>query len=138
MEKIDPRTLETHSFDWGIIKWLVTPHQTPDATFTVGEVVLLPGEAHARHNHPESEEVLYILSGEGQQMVNDNTPFVISAGDSLHIPAGIYHATVNTGWAPLRFIAIYNPGGPEQVLTGLPDFVAIPPEEVVHLVRQNR
>lgn len=135
MTRIDPNSQPTDSFDWGIIKWFVTPSITPNAQVTFGEVVLLPGKGHERHNHPESEEILYILSGSGEQMVNDEAPFPVHAGDVIYIPTGVYHATMNTGWAPLRLLALYNPGGAELPLKDLPDYRQIPAGQAVKLVR---
>jgi oxalate decarboxylase/phosphoglucose isomerase-like protein (cupin superfamily) len=109
MSTVDPSKLETQTFDWGVIKWLVSPDLNPGANITFGQVVLLPGEGHTRHNHPTSEEILYVLSGTGEQMVDDR-------------PTAIYHSTVNTGWEPLVLLAIYNPGGAERELRNLPDF----------------
>ena len=126
---IDRATIPTHSFAWGAIKWFVTPTTTPGARLTFGEVLVMPGKGHSRHNHPEAEEVLYILSGEGEQMVGDGEPFPIRAGDVLYIPAGVYHATLNTGWEPMRLIAIYNPGGAELALKELDDFQETPAGE---------
>jgi len=96
---------------------------------TVGEVVLLPGQGHDRHNHPNSEEVLYVLSGEGEQMLDDEAPFPVRSGDMIYVPTGVFHSTLNTGWSPLRLLAIYNPGGPERDLEGLPDFRDLKPGE---------
>ena len=36
---------------------------------------------------------------------------------------------ITVGWEPPRAIAIYNPGGPEQELQGLPDFRQLEPGE---------
>ena len=132
---IDRTTLPTHSFEWGAIKWLVSPSTTPGAQMTFGEVMLLPGKGHTRHNHPDAEEVLYILSGEGEQMVNDEVPFPVRAGDVLYISAGVFHSTINTGWEPIRLIAIYNPGGSELGLAELPDHPETPAGETLGLVR---
>jgi len=126
MGPIDPRSLPTQSLEWGAIKWYVSPAHTAGAVMACGEVVLLPGRGHERHNHPESEEILYILSGEGEQMVDDGAPFPVRAGDTIYIPRASFHATINTGWTPLRLLAIYNPGGPEQALRELPDFREVP------------
>jgi oxalate decarboxylase/phosphoglucose isomerase-like protein (cupin superfamily) len=52
MTSVDVDKLATHSFDWGIIKWLVSPDQNPGAKITFGEVILMPGQGHTRHNHP--------------------------------------------------------------------------------------
>ncbi len=126
MGPIDPRRLPTQSLEWGAIKWYVSPAHTAGAVMACGEVVLLPGKGHERHNHPDSEEILYILSGEGEQMVDDGAPFPVRAGDAIYIPRAIFHSTINTGWTPLRLLAIYNPGGPEQALRELPDFREVP------------
>jgi oxalate decarboxylase/phosphoglucose isomerase-like protein (cupin superfamily) len=130
MGPIDPRRLPTQSLEWGAIKWYVSPAHTAGAVMACGEVVLLPGKGHERHNHPDSEEILYILSGEGEQMVDDGAPFPVRAGDTIYIPRAIFHSTINTGWTPLRLLAIYNPGGPEQALRELPDFREVPADEV--------
>jgi hypothetical protein len=80
MAAINLDSVPTHSFDWGVIKWMVSPDQTPGAKITFGEVVLLPGQGHIRHNHPHSEEILYVLSGSGEQMVDDKPSFAVRAG----------------------------------------------------------
>lgn len=122
MQAVDPNALPTQTFDWGAIKWFVTPELTEGAGITFGEVVLQPGRGHDRHNHPESEEILYVLSGEGKQMLDDREPFDVKPGDTIYVPTGVFHSTRNTGWEPMRLLALYNPGGPEKVLEGLPDF----------------
>ena len=124
MNAIDPSSKPVQSFDWGVIKWYVTPDDTDGASLTFGEVVLLPGKGHDRHNHPDAEEVLYVLAGEGDQMLDDGgeNTFPIKAGDTIYVPTAMFHSTVNTGWQTLRLLALYNPGGAEKALRGLPDF----------------
>jgi quercetin dioxygenase-like cupin family protein len=86
MGAVDLARVATRSFDWGVIKWMVSPDQTPGVKITFGEVVLLPGQGHVRHNHPFSEEILYILSGVGEQMVDDKPPFEVRCGDTILYP----------------------------------------------------
>ncbi len=126
MKQIDPSSIPTQSLEWGAIKWYVAPETTPGAQMSFGEVVLLPRQGHDRHNHPASEEVLYVLSGEGMQTLNDGEPFPVKAGDTIYVPAALFHSTVNTGWAPLRLLAVYNPAGPEKELEDLPGFQKLP------------
>ena len=76
---IDRAQQPTYTFAWGATKWLVTPSTTPGAKLTFGEVVLLPGKGHERHNHEGAEEVLYVLSGEGTQTVADGEPFAVGS-----------------------------------------------------------
>jgi oxalate decarboxylase/phosphoglucose isomerase-like protein (cupin superfamily) len=132
---IDRDAIPTETYEWGAMKWLVTPSNNPGAALTFGEVVVMPGKGHTRHNHPDAEEVLYFLSGEGEQTLADGDPFLVRAGDVLYIPTGVFHSTINIGWEPLRVIAIYNPGGPEIGLRQLEDFREVPVGEIAGWVR---
>lgn len=135
--QIDRAALPTDTFDWGAMKWLVTPSTTPGATMTFGEVLVMPGKGHTRHNHPDAEEVIYVVSGEGEQMLNDEAPFAVRAGDTLFIPVGVFHSTLNTGWEPMRLLVVYNPGGPEVGLRELEGFVQVPVGETAGWSREG-
>jgi oxalate decarboxylase/phosphoglucose isomerase-like protein (cupin superfamily) len=132
---IDPEALPTMSFEWGLIKPLVARANTEDAGVSVMHVVLLPGQGHERHNHPDADEVLYILTGTGEQMVDDEQTFPVRPGQAVWIPRGQFHSTVNTSWEPLTILAIYAPAGAEEALTTLPDYREIPAGEVPGLGR---
>ena len=132
---IDPSALPTMSFDWGVIKPLVATDNTEDPDVSLMHVVLLPGQGHERHNHPDADEILYILSGEGEQMVDDSQTFPVRAGQAVWIPKEAFHSTVNTGWEPLILLAIYAPAGAEQVLKTLPDYRELAAGEAPGLVR---
>ncbi|MDQ6720649.1 MAG: cupin domain-containing protein [Candidatus Dormibacteraeota bacterium] len=132
---VDPNKVATQTFDWGLIKPLVAKANTQNPAMSMLHVVLLPGKGHDRHNHPDADEILYILAGHGDQMVDDGKPFAVTAGQAVFIPTGAFHSTINTGWEPLTLLAIYGPAGAEEALRGLPDFREIPPGEVAGLVR---
>jgi len=58
--------LLTHqSIDWEKIHFLSEPAVTHANRFSFGVVELSQGKGHARHNHPGSEEIIYVVSGEG-------------------------------------------------------------------------
>jgi oxalate decarboxylase/phosphoglucose isomerase-like protein (cupin superfamily) len=126
---VRPSDVETQQFPWGTLKWLNTPEVTGASEFSTGVVQLDPGKGHERHDHPDSEEVLYVVSGEGTQTVADEE-FDIAAGDLVQIPAGVEHSTVNTAWEPLKLIAVYGPPGPEDVLAEHPDCEIVPAGEL--------
>jgi len=131
---VDPSTIPTQTFDWGIIKPLVAQANTDSPAMSLLHVVLLPGRGHERHNHPQADEILYVLTGRGEQMVDDGTPFPVTAGQAVFIPTGAWHSTVNTGWEPLTLLAFYAPPGAEYALRGLPDFREVPAGQVAVLV----
>jgi oxalate decarboxylase/phosphoglucose isomerase-like protein (cupin superfamily) len=132
---VDPATLPTMTFDWGVIKPLVAADNTDDPAVSMMHVILLPGKGHDRHNHPESDEILYILAGEGDQMVDDGEPFAVRPGQTVFIPKGAFHSTLNTGYEPMVILAIYAPAGAEEVLKTLPDYRELPAGEAPPLSR---
>jgi oxalate decarboxylase/phosphoglucose isomerase-like protein (cupin superfamily) len=120
---VDPATLPTMTFDWGVIKPLVSGDSR---SVSMMHVILLPGKGHERHNHPNSDEILYILAGEGDQMVDDREPFPVRPGQTVFIPKGAFHSTLNTGYEPMVILAVYAPAGAEDVLKDLPDYREVP------------
>ena len=98
-------------------------------------VVLLPGQGHERHNHPDADEILYVLAGTRRADGRRRAHFPVGPGQTIFIPKAAFHSTVNTGWEPLAMLAIYAPAGAEEALKGLPDYRELPPGEAPGLVR---
>jgi oxalate decarboxylase/phosphoglucose isomerase-like protein (cupin superfamily) len=132
---IDPAALPTWTLDWGLIKPLMVEADTAEGTLAAIHVVVLPGLGHERHNHPEADEMLFFLAGEGEQTLGDGEPFTVRAGETVVIPKGVWHSTINTGWEPLSVLAFYAPAGPEKLLTELPGFREVAPGEQAGLGR---
>jgi len=128
---VEPKDVETQVFDWGRINWLSEPRVTGAKQLAAGVVTLEPGQGHARHNHPGVEEILYVLEGEGVQMIDFGAEERrdVGAGTMIHIPADIFHSTVNSGTGPMKLLAVYSPPGPEAFLRSLPECRIEPPIE---------
>jgi oxalate decarboxylase/phosphoglucose isomerase-like protein (cupin superfamily) len=122
--------IETLAFDWGTVKILSEPAVTEAERFSFGMVVLAPGKGHERHNHPGAEEIIFVMSGEGEQMVDDQPAIHVRPGASIYIPADVYHSTLNTGWEPLRLLIVYAPAGPERLLREIPGCQVLPPGQL--------
>ena len=128
VEEVD---VETQVFDWGRLRWVSEPRVTAAERFSAGVVSLEPGKGHERHNHPGVEEILYVLSGTGDQTVAVDDQILkreVGPGVLIHIPPDIYHSTVNTGQEPMRLLAIYAPPGPEVELRAMEGIRIEPPE----------
>ena len=125
-----PRDVAAFGFDWGKLALTVGPEVNGATTFSGGVVYLPPGEGHTRHNHPGSEEIIFVISGEGEQMVEDpdGNPVVqkVGPGCTVFIPESRFHATQNTGTGPMQLFVVYSPAGPEKLLRELPDFRILP------------
>ena len=116
-------------FDWGVIRMLSEESVTGARSFSFGYVELAEGKGHIRHNHPTADEIIYVLAGEGDQMLDDEDTVRVTAGDCIWIPKGIYHSTVNRGSGPMRLIVVYAPAGAEQALREDPTVQIVPPGE---------
>ena len=133
---IPPADVETFSFEWGTMKWFVSPVTIPGAANSQGEVIVNPGQGHARHQHDRADELIYVISGAGVQTVGDEE-FAITEGDAVYIPMGTPHSTMNSTWRALRLIVTYTPGGEEQALTGQPGFARHPAGDIVGWTRSG-
>ena len=126
---VESEDVSTQLFDWGTLKWMAAPEVNGSERLSAGVVLLEPGKGHELHDHPDSDEVLFFVGGEGEQTVDGDTREV-SAGDMVYIPAGVEHGTQNTGWEPLKLLAVYAPPGPEEVLADLPECETVPAGEL--------
>lgn len=119
---IEPKHVETQVFDWGRLQWMSEPRVTGAERMTVGIVTLEPGKGHDRHNHPGVEEILYVIDGKGEQILDvaGEQRREVRAGTMIHIPPGVCHSTVNTGDDPMRILVVYSPPGTEALLRSLP------------------
>ena len=81
---------------------------TRAATLRLVEVpVPEPGEApRGPHFHSDTEECIYVLSGEGRTE-SDSGDHLLRMGDTIHIPAGERHVTRNTGSEPLLLLCFF-------------------------------
>lgn len=118
--------VDTFAFDWGRLALTVGPEVNAAARFSGGIVDLEKGLGHARHNHPGAEEIIFVISGTGEQMVENERgePIVqkVTPGCTIYVPESRFHSTVNTGDGPMQLFVVYSPAGPEQALRDLPDF----------------
>lgn len=125
-----PRDVEAFGFDWGKLSLTVAPEVNGAKTFSGGVVDLPPGQGHSRHNHPGSEEIIFVISGEGEQMVETPAGVAevqkVGPGCTVFIPESRFHSTLNTGSKPMQLFVVYSPAGPELGLRDLPDFRLLP------------
>ncbi len=127
---IEPKHVETQVFDWGRIQFMSEPRVTGTERMTAGIVTLEVGKGHARHNHPNEEEILLVLEGEGTQTIDvdgGEEQRQVSPGTMIHVPPGVYHSTLNTGNRPMKILVVYSPTGPEAFLRSLPGCRIEPP-----------
>jgi quercetin dioxygenase-like cupin family protein len=78
----------------------------PGREAIIANVEIAPGGTAGRHTHP-GDEISYILSGEGEILMEGHPPLKVKAGDGFVIPGGTKHDAHNTGSQPLRLVGVY-------------------------------
>jgi quercetin dioxygenase-like cupin family protein len=93
---------------WGTHEWLSHPDLTDPDQLMMVRVRMPPGKAHKFHRHPAMEEIIYVISGRGEQWV-DRKSRILGPGEIAHIPRDVVHGTYNIGDETLVFLAILSP-----------------------------
>jgi len=91
LESAEP--IELPQGSWS--RMLVTGARVDGNASSLGYSVFTPGTALTPVKH-DTEEVAYVVAGSGELRLDDEAvPF--HEGDAVHIPAGTWHAVVNSG-----------------------------------------
>jgi mannose-6-phosphate isomerase-like protein (cupin superfamily) len=106
--------LATESFPWGTLKWLMSERLSPGAAQTLGICQIFPAQRNPVHYHPNCEEVLYLLSGQGEHSF-DGAAVQLVAGSTIRIPLGVKHNLANTGADVLTCLIAFSCGTRETV-----------------------
>lgn len=70
---------------------------------------IAPGGEAEEHNHPDSYQAIYVLSGAAQVRLNGTDDYRCQAGDTINIPKGIDHFVKSVGETSLEMIIVYSP-----------------------------
>jgi quercetin dioxygenase-like cupin family protein len=106
--------LPVESFEWGTLQWLCHDALSPGAQQTLGVCHILPGSQNPVHYHPNCEEVLYMLAGQGEHSF-DGEMIELRAGSTLRVPAGVRHNLRNTGSETIVCLVAFSSGRRETV-----------------------
>ena len=76
---------------------------------SLAEATIAVGTATQEHDHPKSEEIYYILGGNGRMKL-DGEMRDVGPLDAIAIPPGARHKIWNTGSVPLVLLCCCAPG----------------------------
>jgi len=101
-----------------LVKLLASPAiERCSQNFAVGISIISPGRIHEQHAH-SSEEVIYILQGEGAICINDREKINLSRGIVVILQPDEKHSITASGSQDLHCLWIYSPTGPESKFIG--------------------
>ena len=128
---------QRYYFDVGLGSVCLSGRDTGGA-YCLLEVSLAPGMAVPRHTHTREDEVYFVLAGELQATVGDET-FVLQPGDTLLAPRDIPHELHNSGNTTNHYLLVFSPSGFEEFIMATavpaPDNAVAPTEPPAVAVR---
>jgi quercetin dioxygenase-like cupin family protein len=74
-----------------------------------GQVVLQPGESVGSHSTDSNEEIIIILEGSIEAVIEGKAGLCAAKGQVVYIPPGTLHDMKNAGDSPARYIYVVNP-----------------------------
>ena len=80
------------------------------AHFSLGNVTLEPNGGQVPWHNQEQEEVYFVLDGTGEMCLGEERQ-IVTSGQAVYIPAGVFHQMTNLGPTPLRMLYCYGPAG---------------------------
>jgi len=92
---------------WGNLSWLAGSTIGNAEGLTLGRVVIRAGQCNPRHAHRNCEEALYLLQGQLRHTVDD-ADVILNPGDTLVVPAGIFHNAYSIGEQDADMIVAYS------------------------------
>lgn len=101
--------------NWGSVKWMVKEDEMKLGQVQglhIGIVTMNPGAHQAKHIHYD-EQVIYVIQGQCIS-IEDGKEQSLSAGEFVHMKAGIVHETYNIGNIPFQHLLISNPNNPAE------------------------
>ncbi len=75
---------------------------------SLAEARLPPGASTTGHHHIATEEIYYVLEGQGLMQIGPDSQ-AVAPGDAIAIPPGVFHRMTNTGQSILRFLCCCAP-----------------------------
>jgi quercetin dioxygenase-like cupin family protein len=78
------------------VQFLIDGGAARSEGLVVGRTVIPPGGRHDRHRHPNADEFLVVMSGNGRIYTDEGTE-PAAEGDVVFTPRGHWHGFDNTG-----------------------------------------
>lgn len=120
---------------WGpgdVYTFLVTGEESDGAYFAM-EAIVPPGGGPPRHIHTKEDETFYVLEGECEIRLGDET-VTAGPGDFVNVPRGQVHCFHNATSSVVRMILTFTPSGIEkffeETLELARDLTQAPPDNV--------
>ncbi|MDR7867347.1 MAG: histidine kinase [Sporomusaceae bacterium] len=110
---------QSQYFEWGSILWFVEPSNLDIERMSVGLITFYPRTTQDEHLHSGDEQVIYVVSGTGTQII-DGQAYRLRPGDIRHIHPYTRHKVINDADTELKLIIVYTPSKFQRLLAQPP------------------
>ena len=91
------------------MRWLANEDSLRAKNLSVCVIRVMPGETvRPAHSHPNSEELIYIITGSGKVMI-ENEVGEVKAGSAILFEQGKIHMLKNSGDVEMKVICFFAP-----------------------------
>ncbi len=105
---MDDESAEYTTLDGSRVLELIRPDREGSERLSLARATVEPGDSTLRHQHGKSEEIYYVLSGEGALEIGSAIERV-GPGDARLIPPGVEHRVTAVGAEPLVILCACSP-----------------------------
>jgi quercetin dioxygenase-like cupin family protein len=92
---------------FGRVEWAVRAGRPDGAEQMVALAVFEPGGSNAEHYHPNCEEIVYVLDGEVEHTLGDEST-TLWAGDLIVVPRDTRHRIINDSSKACRMLVVFS------------------------------
>ncbi|WP_138503646.1 cupin domain-containing protein [Nostoc sp. PA-18-2419] len=112
----------------GDLYTLLAEGKDTNGEYGLVEALMQPQSAAPLHNHDDADEAHYILEGEIEYQLDEET-ITATAGTFINIPRGKWHSFKNIGSIPTKLLMWATPAGGEQFFAEVGHRVNLPLNE---------
>ncbi len=84
-------------YDWGRMEWLADHASDPGVGASLARMVLKAGAVSPKHRHDNCSEILHVLAGSVDLLVDDAEPVALTTGETQVFSPYTPHSVRNTG-----------------------------------------
>jgi quercetin dioxygenase-like cupin family protein len=111
-----PDELPKEDYAWGKLQWLTSRKSNGARELTLGHTVVEFGGRNPLHRHPNCEEVLYVIAGEIEHIIEGSPNVWMKAGEAILIPRNAKHQAINIGRGSAELLVAFSSAERETII----------------------
>jgi len=106
---VDENSVEALGLPGRDLRWVITQKNANAQHCTMCVIEVAPGQTvRPAHSHPNGEEIIYIIQGNGRVMI-DGVVEPVNHGNAVLFPQGSVHMLQNSGDELMKVVCFFAP-----------------------------